>query len=158
MANYIEEVKLYSDGGCRLNPGPGAIGVLILDEVDGELRRHCQVIGHTTNNRAEYRALIKGLDLCAKYTRGRVYCFTDSQLVVNHMNGTWRLKDDGLRSLFHEVKQCEEVFQEVIYQHVPSTHPYIKKVDALLNEAFQGRLVSDTTSRVAEKHNRFSPL
>ena len=139
MANYIEEVKLFADGGCRGNPGPGAIGVLILGEANRELRRHCQVIGHTTNNRAEYIALIKGLDLCAKYTRVRVYCFTDSQLVVNHMNGTWRLKNDELRSLFYEVKQREQVFQEVIYQHVPRTNPYMKKVDKFLKESFEGR-------------------
>ena len=139
MAGFIEEVRLFSDGGCRGNPGPGAIGVLILDDANQELYKHAECIGHTTNNRAEYHALIKGLDLCAKYTRRRVCCFMDSQLVVNHMNGTWRLKNDELRSLFHEVKKYEQVFQEVIHQHVERTNPYMKKVDRVLNEAFEGR-------------------
>lgn len=139
MAGFIEEVKLFSDGGCRGNPGPGAIGLLILNKANQELDEHAECIGQTTNNRAEYKALIKGLDFCAKYTRYRVCCFTDSQLVVKQMNGTWHLKNDELRSLFHEVKKREQVFQEVIYQHVERTNPYIKKVDRLLNEAFEGR-------------------
>jgi len=139
VAGYIEEIKLFSDGGCRGNPGPGAIALLILDRANQELHKHAECIGHTTNNRAEYNALIRGLDLCAKYTRRRVCCFIDSQLVVNHMNGTWRLKNDELRSLFHKVKEHEQVFQEVIYQHIERTNPYMKKVDRLLNEAFEGR-------------------
>lgn len=139
MTGFIEEVKLFSDGGCRRNPGPGAIGVLILDEANQELYRHAECIGQTTNNRAEYIALIKGLDLCARYTRRRICCFTDSQLIVKHMDGTYRLKNDELRSLFHEVKKHEQVFQEVIYQHVERTNPYMRQADRLLNEAFEGR-------------------
>lgn len=139
MASFIEEVKLFSDGGCRGNPGPGAIGVRILGEANQELATYAECIGQTTNNRAEYRALIKGLDLCAQYTRRRVCCFTDSQLIVKHMNGTYRLKNDELRSLFYEVKKREQVFQEVIYQYIERTNPYMREVDRLLNEAFEGR-------------------
>ncbi len=139
MAGFVEEVKLFSDGGCRGNPGPGAIGLLILGGTNQELHKQAECIGHTTNNRAEYQALIKGLDLCAKFTRGRVICFMDSQLVVNQMNGIWRLKNDELRSLFHEVKNRERVFKEVIYQSVKRENPYMKKVDRFLNEAFEGR-------------------
>lgn len=135
---YIGEVKLYLDGGCRGNPGPGAIGVLILDSNNNELHAHKSCIGHTTNNRAEYRALIDGLDLCAKYTRRRVTCFSDSQLLINHMTGVWRLKNDEIRSLFHEVKDRERMFDEVVYQHVMRSNEFIKKVDSFLNNAFQG--------------------
>ena len=56
-------VKLFTDGGSRGNPGPGAIGLLILDEQNKEIDSYKECIGHTTNNRAEYQALIKGLDL-----------------------------------------------------------------------------------------------
>ena len=139
MTSFIGEIKLFSDGGCRGNPGPGAIGVLVFNEANQELDRYSECIGQTTNNRAEYRALIKGLDLCAQYTRGRVCCFTDSQLIAKQMNGTYRLKSDELRSLFYEVKKREQVFQEVIYQHIERTNPYIRMADRLLNEAFEGR-------------------
>ena len=114
MAGFIDHVKLFIDGGCRGNPGPGAIGVLIVDNDGNQLRMEAECIGVTTNNRAEYRALIKGLDLCAKHTRRRVTAYSDSELVVNHMNGHWRLKDDTLRELWKKVKQCEQVFKEVV--------------------------------------------
>ncbi len=139
MAGFIDHVKLFIDGGCRGNPGPGAIGVLIVDNDGNQLRMEAECIGVTTNNRAEYRALIKGLDLCAKHTRRRVTAYSDSELVVNHMNGHWRLKDDTLRELWKKVKQCEQVFKEVVYTHVRRTNPNIKKVDRALKEALEGR-------------------
>lgn len=143
---FISEIRLYTDGGCRGNPGPGAIGIIILDDQNTELHAHAECIGNCTNNRAEYRALIKGLDLSAKYTRKRVCCFLDSELVVNHMTGTWRLKDDTLRELFHQVKKAEQVFEEVIYQHVRRTNQYITKADRILNDAFEGRFRKKTAS------------
>ena len=139
MPRFVDRVKLFTDGGCRGNPGPGAIGVLILDADNNEMYTHSACFGQTTNNRAEYRALIKGLDACARFTRRRVTCYTDSQLVVNQMTGVWRLKDDELRSLFHQAKDLERPFDEVIYQYIERTNQYIKKVDKFLNEAFEGR-------------------
>jgi len=135
-------VNLFTDGGCRGNPGPGAIGIVIFDSANNLLYEHSECIGNTTNNRAEYRALIKGLDLCAKFTRKRVCCYCDSELVVNHMNGVWRLKNDELRELFHDVTRNAGVFGEVVYQHVRRTNQSIKKADRLLNEAFEGRCVT----------------
>jgi len=139
MAKFVDRVRLFTDGGCRGNPGPGAIGVLILDADGDELYTYDGCIGQTTNNRAEYHALIKGLDACAKFTRRHVACYMDSQLVINQMTGVWRLKDDELRTLFHRAKDLERPFDEVIYQYVERTNQYIKKVDKLLNEAFEGR-------------------
>ena len=108
---YVETVHLFIDGGCRANPGPGAIGVVIKSADSHLLYEHSEVIGNTTNNRAEYKALIKGLDLCAKFRRKKICCFSDSQLVVNQMNGMWRLKNDDLCIPFHEVKNRERVFE-----------------------------------------------
>jgi len=140
---FISSVNLFIDGGCRGNPGPGAIGIVIKDSNNKKvLHEHSECIGNTTNNKAEYHALIKGLDLCAKFTRKKVCCFSDSLLLINQMNGDWRLKNDDLRSLFHKVKDLERVFEEVVCQHVKRTNPGIKKADALLNNAFEGRSVS----------------
>jgi ribonuclease HI len=76
MPSYIDKVKLYTDGGCRGNPGPGAIAFRILDEDNHVLENYCDCIGETTNNRAEYHALIKGLESAAKHTRGFIRtCF-----------------------------------------------------------------------------------
>lgn len=141
MSPFIEHLKLFTDGGCRGNPGPGAIGILILDSSNGnvELDNHAECIGLTTNNRAEYRALIKGLDLCAKHTRKRVTCYMDSEFVVKQMTGKYRLKNAQLRELFHEVKDRERIFEEVVYTHVKRTNQYIRKVDRALNGALEGR-------------------
>ena len=139
MRRFIDHIKLFVDGGCRGNPGPGAIGTLIMDGDGNQLLLEAECIGYTTNNRAEYHALIKGLDVCARYTRRRVTVYTDCELVVKHMNGDYRLKNDALRKLFHQVKQCEQVFERVIYTHVKRTNPNIQKVDRILNEALEGR-------------------
>jgi len=140
--SYIDSIQVFSDGGCRGNPGPGAIGVFVTDVNNSPLFEYSECIGNTTNNRAEYKAAIKGLDIAAKFTRGRALIFCDSELVVNHMNGTWRLKDDELRKLFYEVKQVSQAFKEVIFQHVKRTNQNIKKADRILNNAFEGRPIS----------------
>ncbi|HJX69796.1 MAG TPA: ribonuclease HI family protein [Dehalococcoidia bacterium] len=134
-----KSVKVFTDGGSRGNPGPGAIGLLILDEQNNEIDNFKECIGHTTNNRAEYQALIKGLDLAARHTRDTVYCYLDSELVVKQMTGAWRLKDDELRVLYHKAKDKERPFREVVYTHVRRTNPTMRKVDRLVNEAFEGR-------------------
>lgn len=140
--NYIRNVTLVTDGGCRGNPGPGAIGVMILGEGNTLLYEHSACIGHTTNNRAEYHALITGLDLCAKFTRHKVLCLLDSELIVRQMNGTYCLKNDELRTLFRKVKEYAVPFEEVIYQFTKRTSPLIKKVDRLVSNAFESRTVS----------------
>ncbi len=139
MARFIDHVKLFVDGGSRGNPGPAAIGVLILDGDKNQLLLRAQCIGIATNNQAEYHALIWGLNLCAGHTRRRVTCYSDSELVVKQMIGHYRLKNDVLLQLFQRVKQCEGAFDEVVYTHVVRTNPYIQKVDRALNEALEGR-------------------
>lgn len=132
-------IRLFTDGGSRGNPGPGAIGILLLDEQGKEIESFRECIGHTTNNRAEYKALIKGLDLAAKYSRDEVQCYLDSELVVKQMTGLWRLKDNELRVLFHQAKDGERSFRQVTYTHVRRTDQYIKIADKLVNEALDGK-------------------
>jgi len=139
MPRYIDKVRLYTDGGCRGNPGPGAIAFRILDENNNELESCHECIGETTNNRAEYRALIKGLECAAKHTRGVVNCYLDSELVIKQVIGSFRLKNDELRALFYKVKEKESSFEKVTYQYLKRTNPFIKKVDLLINQALEGR-------------------
>ncbi len=139
---FIEHVNVFVDGGSRGNPGPGAIGVFIKNSDNKGLHEFSCAIGNCTNNEAEYLALIHGLDLCAKYTRRKVCCFSDSLLIANQLNGVWRIKADNLRPLFHQVKDAERVFDEVIYQHVSRLNPGIKRADKLLNDAFEGRCIN----------------
>jgi ribonuclease HI len=138
---FIDKVILYTDGGSKGNPGPGAIAALIYSHEDELLYEYSECIGHCTNNQSEYKAVIKGLSLCAKYTRGQVTCFTDSELLVKHMNAVYRLKNDVLRELFYEIKKNCQVFSDVLFQHSPRNHQRIQKADGLVKNAHQGRCV-----------------
>ena len=137
---YYEQINLFTDGGSKGNPGPGSIGVVVCDGNNNLLYEYSECIGHCTNNQAEYRALIKGLDLCALYTRKRITAFSDSELMIRHMNGVYRLKNVVLRSLFQEVKDRERIFESLVYQHVKrDADQRIKRADELLNQAHAGR-------------------
>lgn len=130
---------MFSDGGSRGNPGPAAIGVLILDGRNRELERFREYIGHTTNNRAEYHALIKGLELAARHTNDTVLCYLDSQLVVNQVRGLWRLRQEELGALLLRVKEKERLFKRVTYTHVRRDNSFMRAVDRLVNEALDER-------------------
>lgn len=137
---YIQHINLFTDGGCKGNPGPGSIGIVVCDGNNNLLYEYSECIGHCTNNQAEYRALIKGLDLCDLYTRKRITAFSDSELMIKHMNGVYRLKNIELRSLFQEVKDRERIFESLVYQHVKrDANQRIKRADELLNQAHAGR-------------------
>lgn len=138
MATY-NHICLYTDGGSKGNPGAGSIAVVICDSNNTILYEYSECIGHSTNNQAEYKALLKGLDLCARYTRRRVTCHSDSELVINQMNGVFRLKNDELRKLCRKVLDVARMFDEVVYQHVPRGNQRITRADQLVNQAHAGR-------------------
>jgi len=128
-------VNLYTDGGARGNPGPAAIGVVVCGEADEVLQEHREHIGHATNNEAEYRALIKGLDLAADLTRIEVRCVMDSELVVRHLTGRYRVRSASVKHLFDQVKDRERTFQKVRYRYRPRLTGMLHRADALVNEA-----------------------
>jgi ribonuclease HI len=130
-----DEVWLYTDGASRGNPGPAAIGFLVLDSRGRLLAEHAECIGRATNNEAEYRALIGGLVACARFTKGRVRCVSDSELMVRQLAGVYRTKERRLRELQDEVGRMEAAFREVTYAHRPRSDPHISRVDRLVNAA-----------------------
>ena len=125
----------YSDGGARGNPGPAAIGVVLCDSEKEVILEFKQAIGETTNNTAEYEAMIKALELAAEKGAESVECFSDSELLVKQLNGEYKVKKKHLRELFKELKRKEEAFKEVAYKNVRRTDPLIQEADALVNEA-----------------------
>ena len=130
-------VLLYTDGACRGNGSHAAqasIAVRIVDENGRELERFGQAIGLATNNQAEYRALIKGLELATKHTTGQVDCYSDSQLVVNQLNETWKV-NKKLKPLWIRAAGMENDFDKVTYNHLRRTDPRIVAVDTIANEA-----------------------
>ncbi len=135
----LPEVHLYTDGGSRGNPGPAAIGIVLCDAYEDILSEHRESIGRATNNEAEYQGLLRGLDLAAKYTRRRVKCYTDSRLVVSHLDGSYKVREPRLARLVSAVKEKVGRFQEVSFRQLPRGHPKIRRADELVNLALDER-------------------
>ena len=131
----MKKGKIYSDGGARGNPGPAGIGVLVCDDKDVKLTDHGETIGETTNNVAEYTAVVRGLTLAAELGLSEADYFLDSELVARQLSGIYRLKAEHLKPFFMQVKELEKKFTRVTYFHVPREHPKIKHVDRLVNLA-----------------------
>ena len=92
------------DGGARGNPGPAAIGVVIRS-ADGEvIAQAAETIGPATNNVAEYRALLRGIELARENGGEELEIYGDSELVVKQVRGEYRVKDAGLKPLHAEVR------------------------------------------------------
>lgn len=132
-----EKIFINCDGGSK-NPGPAAIGIIIWDENHNKLEQFKECIGDTTNNVAEYKSLIKALELAAKHTRKEVHIFTDSEFVVKQITGKYRIKAKHLFPLFQEVKKNEQCFEKVIYNNVTRNNKYQVEADKLVNGALDG--------------------
>jgi len=137
MLNLNRYVKIYTDGACRPNPGQGAIGILILNEKNQELATYKKCIGKTTNNGAEYHALIQGLELATRFCTWKAVCCSDSLVVINQLNRKWRIPNKKLLALNKEVRVTAGLFREVEYWHISSSSPFIKRADKLAKEALK---------------------
>ncbi len=123
-----------SDGGARGNPGPAAIGVTVRD---GEkiLEEDSKVLERqTTNNVAEYKALIRALELASKHTQSEITCILDSELVVKQLLGEYRVRSPPLLKLFLQVQQLQNRFDKIIYKSVSREDQNQKYVDYILNK------------------------
>lgn len=146
------KLSLFTDGGSRGNPGPAAIGVVVGREspddnvhVDGKgyvnvsrsmrvVKESARCIGSTTNNVAEYHALIEGLELCKELGATWIDCYSDSELLVNQMSHKWRVRKRHLRVLWLKACSLSSKFSTVKFHWVSRVHPWIQRADELLNE------------------------
>jgi ribonuclease HI len=115
----VTRATLYADGGARGNPGPAGSGAVLLDEhgeVIAELRRW---LGHATNNVAEYTGLIIGLEEALKRGIDQLDVRMDSLLVVQQMNGRWKIKHPGLKPLALRAGELLARFPYRTIEHVP---------------------------------------
>lgn len=115
--------RVFVDGGSRGNPGPAAIGFLIRDSSGKIVYQQGKYIGKTTNNVAEYQAVIEALKWLAsniKPPTSNIQFFLDSKLVVNQLNGLFKVKETKMRDLVIKVRQLEkELGGNVSYQLIP---------------------------------------
>lgn len=126
-------LTIHVDGASRGNPGPAGIGVVIEDEQGITKARISGYIGETTNNQAEYRALIMGLREAAKLKAEHVDIRTDSKLLAEQVQGNYRVRNANLRLLFQQVKQLLADFESFTITFIPRYQN--ATADALANKA-----------------------
>jgi ribonuclease HI len=132
----LDEVVVYFDGGARGNPGPAAIGAVVLDPSSAPPTRLAAIserIGETTNNVAEYRALIAGLEAAAETPSRSVKVRGDSKLVIEQVAGRWKVKQPHLRPLHARVRDLLARYDSIDLGHVRREHN--ADADALVNAA-----------------------
>ncbi|WP_338727738.1 ribonuclease HI [Haladaptatus sp. DJG-WS-42] len=132
LTDNAGRAHLYFDGACRGNPGPASVGWVIVTD-DGIVAEGAERIGDTTNNRAEYEALIKVLEVARDYGFDEVQIRGDSQLVVKQVCGEWNANDPGMRERRVKVHELLAAFDDWSLSHVP--REINERADNLANEA-----------------------
>jgi len=127
------KLVLHVDGGARGNPGPAAIGVVVSDPGGAVLERLGEPIGATTNNVAEYRALLRGLERARALGASEVEVVGDSELVAKQVNGQYKVKHAGLRPLHAQALRALAGFERWRVRTVPRAQN--AAADALVNAA-----------------------
>lgn len=126
-------VIAYADGASRGNPGPAAIGVVLLDEGGQELHRSARRLGRATNNQAEYRAAIAALEAALGLGASEVELRMDSELVVRQLRGRYKVRNPRLIPLYKRILDLRSRFSSLAARHVPREENRL--ADALANEA-----------------------
>jgi len=121
------------DGGSRGNPGPAAWAVAVLDEAGGCIEGHSGVLGHATNNVAEYHGLIEALRLAVGREAREVEILADSELIVRQMLGTYRVRHPDLKPLHEQASQLVSRLGVFRIRHVRREHN--RHADRLVNLA-----------------------
>ena len=127
------KARLSTDGGARGNPGPAAYGYVLESEDGHVLDARGERIGVATNNVAEYRALIAGLESALQRGVDELEVVSDSELLVKQMQGEYRVKNEALRELWEDASDLENRFARVRYTAVRRAHNEL--ADRLVNEA-----------------------
>lgn len=143
----MNTIYINTDGGARGNPGPAGIGIIFYDKDGNELHSHKEYIGEATNNQAEYRAIIRALEILNKCKwlkehkgdpNSKAICRLDSQLVVEQICGNYKVKNSGISELMIQVKSLiNKINVPIQFLHI--TREKNKKADKLVNYAIDSR-------------------
>ena len=134
----MSRITVNVDGGARGNPGPAAIGVVLRDGSAKVLEEVGERIGEATNNVAEYKALLRGIELAAEQGAGEVELIGDSELVVRQVEGRYKVKNAGIKPLHEEVTRALAGFDSWSIRHVRRAEN--ADADRLVNQALDGVL------------------
>jgi ribonuclease HI len=125
-------MNIYIDGASRGNPGPAAFAYVITRPEQAAIEEMGS-LGISTNNQAEYTALVRALERAQQLGGGRLVIHSDSELLVKQMNGEYRVKNPDLLSLYHQAKQISRSFEQIAIRYVPRSQN--RRADLLCNEA-----------------------
>lgn len=124
--------RLFTDGASRGNPGHAGAGAVLFDEQGGELAARSAYLGTCTNNVAEYKALLLGLEEALSKGCVQVAIFLDSELIVRQIQGRYKVKNETLQPLFRQVRERLDRFQAWSIAHVPRSQN--ARADQLANQ------------------------
>lgn len=137
--NKLQKIIIYTDGGARGNPGPAAIGIIFKNQKGEVLKQYGERIGNTTNNVAEYEAVIFALKK-AKQIFGKektknsgIEIYVDSELIVKQLSGQYKVEEEHLQALFMQVWNLKFDFGSISFSHVPREKN--KEADRMVNMA-----------------------
>jgi len=132
-----ERLVVHVDGGARGNPGPAAIAAVLSDPDGGVVEERAETIGIATNNVAEYRALLLGIERARALGAHEVDIVGDSELIARQVRGEYRVKDPGLRELHARVAEALEELDRWSIRNVPRAEN--AHADRLVNEALDAK-------------------
>jgi ribonuclease HI len=131
------KLVVHVDGGARGNPGPAAIGVVVSDPEGQVLDELAERIGVATNNVAEYRAVLRGVERARALGAGEVELVNDSELVARQLTGAYKVKHPAMRPLYEQAIDALRAFDRWRIRSVPRAEN--ARADELVNAALDGR-------------------
>lgn len=138
----MDRLRIYTDGGARGNPGPAGIGAALYqvheDGVETLVAEVSEYIGETTNNQAEYRALIAALKKASGLKPEKLEVRMDSELVIKQLRGEYRVRNAELAPLFAQIQALKLLFPQISFAHVRREKNHV--ADALVNLAIDRHL------------------
>jgi ribonuclease HI len=139
----MKKIVIYTDGGSRGNPGPSALGVVFCNEKGEAFKKYSEYLGETTNNDAEYRAVIFSLKkfkvlLGKKIAEdAEIEIKSDSELLVRQLNGKYKIENQKIGELFLEIWNLKIDFKKIKFTLIPREKN--KEADRLVNECLDGQ-------------------
>jgi len=135
LTTSTRNITVYIDGASKGNPGDSGIGFIIYDDRRQVLEKGCQYIGKTTNNVAEYTALLYAQKRAKELSAENVQIYTDSQLLARQMNGIYQVKSPNLKPLYEQARLLKSEFKQFSIQAVPRDKN--RDADNLANKAIK---------------------
>ena len=127
-------LDVYTDGASRGNPGPAAYGFVFVKD-NGIIFEDSGTLGKTTNNTAEYYAILSALKKAQEFSRESVTVYSDSELVIKQINHQYRITKPHLAKLRAELATEEKKFTDIHFRNVPRENRFIRRCDELCNQA-----------------------